>query len=305
MSTVYLYDGPGADDGDSEIIVRSLQKSLKPTVYSISKISPGDIIQGNWTSTAAAFIMPGGFDRGFIDALGDSGATVIRDYVRNGGSYLGLGAGSYYACDNIEFDRGGPNEVIGDRPLKFFPGSGIGPAYGPFSYEDERGARAAAVDFYQKSEPGSISSKIYFNGGNLFVPHSKESSKLGNDTSSGVSMETFESLGIYSGLPSQPLAIVKCKVGTGVAVLSGVQLEFRSSDLDGSNPYLKDIKKELESYDVTNNKLWCSALQENGIRSDCLSKNRDTRLVMRSWNAILSKSFNLSGLVKQYIHIQT
>lgn len=66
--------------------------------------------------------MPGGFDRGFIRALGDTGAEIIRQYVWNGGSYLGVGAGGYYACDYIEFDMGGPLQVEGPRPLKFFPG---------------------------------------------------------------------------------------------------------------------------------------------------------------------------------------
>ncbi|XP_069141881.1 uncharacterized protein [Argopecten irradians] len=267
MAYVYLYSGPGADEGNSEILVRSLQKSLKPGVYTVCGLTADEIIKGAWTSIAAAFVMPGGFDKGFIRALGDPGATAIRDYVWNGGSYLGVGAGAYYACDYIEFDKDGPLEVAGDRPLKFFPGKGIGPAYGPYSYDDERGARAPPVDFFQYPGPRSTSTKIYFNGGNLFEPYSKESSTMKNGSTSEVTMGTYEKpLGVYSGLPEQPLAVVKCTAGTGVAVLSGVQMEVRSSDLDGNNHYLKPIKQELQSYDVTNNIVWSSALQELGLQ---------------------------------------
>ncbi|OWF35893.1 uncharacterized protein LOC110442386 [Mizuhopecten yessoensis] len=267
MSTIYLYSGQGADESDSEIIIQSLQKSLKPGVYTVNKITADEIIKGTWASTAAAFVMPGGFDRGFIRALGDSGATAIREYVWNGGSYLGLGAGAYYACDYIAFAVGGPLQVVGDRPLKFFPGEGIGPAYGPYSYDDERGARAAPVDFFQYPGPRSISSKIYFNGGNLFVPYKAESGGKQNGTTSDIPMGTVDKvLGLYSQLPTQPISIVKCKAGTGVAVLSGVEMEVRSSDLNGSDPYLKPIKQELEPYDVTNETIWSSALQEMGLQ---------------------------------------
>ena len=64
----------------------------------------------------------GGYDLGFIEALGKEGTRQIREYVLNGGTYLGLCAGAYFASDCIEVDKDGPMEVIGDRDLKFFPG---------------------------------------------------------------------------------------------------------------------------------------------------------------------------------------
>ena len=64
----------------------------------------------------------GGYDMGFLTALGEKGVTHIRDFVLSGGSYFGICAGGYFACDSIAFDEGGALEVCGDRPLKFFPG---------------------------------------------------------------------------------------------------------------------------------------------------------------------------------------
>lgn len=67
-------------------------------------------------------VFGGGYDLGFEAAVGKNGAKIIQDFVKNGGSYLGLCAGAYWACDYIEFDKDGPLEVVGERRLKFFPG---------------------------------------------------------------------------------------------------------------------------------------------------------------------------------------
>ncbi len=64
----------------------------------------------------------GGYDRGFIEALGVKGMRKIKEYVVQGGSYLGICAGGYFGCRHIEFDKGGPLEVCGDRPLTFYQG---------------------------------------------------------------------------------------------------------------------------------------------------------------------------------------
>ena len=58
----------------------------------------------------------------YFAALGAIGMSKIKDYVTQGGSYLGICSGAYFACDRIEFDKGGPLEVIGERFLKFHPG---------------------------------------------------------------------------------------------------------------------------------------------------------------------------------------
>lgn len=67
----------------------------------------------------------GGYDLGLIKALGETGMTNIRNFIHDGGSYLGICSGAYFACDRIEFDKDGPQQVIGDRHLKFFPGKNI------------------------------------------------------------------------------------------------------------------------------------------------------------------------------------
>lgn len=41
----------------------------------------------------------------------------IAEYVREGGRYLGLCAGAYFAAKDLRFDAGGKQEVIGKRDL--------------------------------------------------------------------------------------------------------------------------------------------------------------------------------------------
>lgn len=80
---------------------------------------------GKWVTDTSLLVIGGGYDLGFIHALGDDGTKTIRDYVHNGGRYLGLCAGGYFGCDYVEFDKGGPMEVCGSRQLKFYRGKYI------------------------------------------------------------------------------------------------------------------------------------------------------------------------------------
>ena len=80
------------------------------------------IIAGRWIESAALLVIGGGYDLGFLRALGPDGAALVKSYVETGGSYLGLCAGAYFASAQVTFDKGGDLEVCGPRPLGFFPG---------------------------------------------------------------------------------------------------------------------------------------------------------------------------------------
>lgn len=77
---------------------------------------------GAWCDEAALYVIGGGYDLGLIKALGPEGTNKIQQYVQQGGSYLGICSGAYFASNYIEFDKDGPLEVCGDRQLKFYPG---------------------------------------------------------------------------------------------------------------------------------------------------------------------------------------
>ncbi len=149
--------------------------------------------------------MPGGRDRPYHAHLQGVPNQKIRSFVENGGCYLGICAGAYYGCKQVEFDLGFPLEVFESRELSFFSGSAIGPAYGAgtFEYSSEKGARMALI------EAGNRKFHVYYNGGPYF---------------SG-DFSNVKILARYVELPASPPAIIECQVGEGKAILSGVHLE--------------------------------------------------------------------------------
>ncbi|XP_033739935.1 biotin--protein ligase-like [Pecten maximus] len=171
-SNVLIYKGEGAKEENVEQLLKQISKYTSPAKYNIKTISPEETKKGTWTSSTALYVIGGGYDLGFIRALGDEGTLKIRDYVRAGGRYLGICAGAYFACNSIEFDKGGPQQVCGDRILRFFPGVCVGPVHGPYNYNVKVSARAVPIQFSDPNWNPQQSTSLcgYFNGGGMFLP---------------------------------------------------------------------------------------------------------------------------------------
>lgn len=119
---IYIYN----DYGSSEFCVKSLIECFK-LIYAdtlgdinVRTISAEEILSGlltcsqtNSLEEMVMLIMGGGFDLGFEKMLGQRGASIIREFVRCGGYYLGICAGAYFATDYVQFDLNGPLEVLG------------------------------------------------------------------------------------------------------------------------------------------------------------------------------------------------
>ncbi|KAK4993643.1 biotin holocarboxylase synthetase [Elasticomyces elasticus] len=187
--------------------------------------------------------MPGGADLGYCRTLNGEGNRRISQYVKQGGSYLGLCAGGYYACARCEFEEGKKGmEVCGDRELAFFPGIGRGLAFPGFVYHSEAGTRAAELRVNKATlltAGGAVPDlfRSYYNGGGAFVNASQYSSK-------GIEIlaSYTEKLSIDSG--EDAAAIVYCKVGEGAAILTGPHPEFAAVNLnkaDGNSDYPKTV----------------------------------------------------------------
>lgn len=168
-----------------------------------------------WEDETALLVVPGGRDTPYHNALSGEGNRRIRRFVESGGKYLGLCAGGYYGAARVEFELGHPLEVIGDRELAFFPGIARGPAYGngQFTYNTETGARIAQLSW------GDNTGVSYFNGGCCFVD--------------AESYPNVEVMARYRDIEGEPVAVISCKVGEGIAILSGVHPECSAADLAG------------------------------------------------------------------------
>jgi biotin--protein ligase len=208
----YIY----ADEGTCEECIKQTELSLRAELaseYLIKRIKAIEILESDWQHDAALLVIPGGIATPYAKLLNGEGNAVIRAFVEQGGSFLGICAGGYYGCAMIEFARGTKEEVIGARELAFFPGTTIGPALAPHDYYSERGARAAKITWTDHNSTAHVST-LYYNGGGYFT-----------DACSYVSTQIVAT---YDGLLDNPAAIIETPVEKGVAILSGVHFEYNS-----------------------------------------------------------------------------
>lgn len=207
MKSILVYQDEGVDSFCVHSLVSSLQEERVHERYVISLVDRRVFQTNDWQDCTDLVIFPGGRDIPYHQALQGLGNHHIAQFVHSGGSFLGFCAGAYYGCKSIEFEKGGPLEVLADRELQFFPGIARGPALGlgKFSYTGLEGAQLAQLS------TATAMTAAYYNGGCFFV--------------SADAYEEVSVLARYQALEEQSAAIVRCKVGKGQAILSGVHPE--------------------------------------------------------------------------------
>ena len=170
--------------------------------------------------------MPGGADLLYVRKLNGQGNKHIKAYVKNGGAYLGICAGSYYGSAYVEFDKGGKLEVFGERELAFFPGVAVGPVLAKYDYRSNSGSSAAKIKLDSKEVKKAV---MYYNGGGYFK--------------NATNYDDVTIIGYYENyLP----AIVHVSFGKGNVILSGVHFEYDLYQLDTQDPYLNKISLGLK-----------------------------------------------------------
>ena len=254
--TIYLYCGPGVDPYSLHQLRDTL--ILAAPEYALECINSKTLFSKDWESDAALFVMPGGADRYYAQILDGEGNRRIRAFVEQGGSYLGICAGSYYAGASIEFAKGDPTEVIEERELALFPGLVRGPNLAPFSYGDNTGVRAAKLRKHEQPQEDAPVS-ITYNGGGYFVdadqmPHIRILYSYED--------QPFNTECCHN--PKGEAAIIECAAGEGTAILSAVHPEYAPCDLpldDSQAP----LKSELCAHDEERLKLFNELLKRLGI----------------------------------------
>lgn len=150
---------------------------------------------------ADLLIIGGGADRPYCQKLNGLGNAKIKEFIENGGFYLGICAGAYYGCEFVDFM--GEHEIIfGKRELALFAGTGKGSL-----------ADLTQNHYYSNDEKSSTFLKLnewenelfYYHGGCAFI----------NGTPENI-IAHYE-----NGLP----AIISGKYGKGTYLLSGVHFE--------------------------------------------------------------------------------
>ncbi|CAL1548435.1 unnamed protein product [Lymnaea stagnalis] len=235
---VYVYNGLGANEHGCNQLLQALHTCLDSEKHDVIQfISPEEIINGSKLKGAALIAFGSGYTTGFASALGEIGLRNLRDYVLSGGSYLGLGAGGYFGCDFIEFDKEGPLEKLSERELRFFPGIGRGPVYPGFQYGTNKGLCATFVTFH--TDTFSRSFHCMIDGGGAFYPS--------DPPKPGSNVKTVLNVAVFAAVPETPSAIVYTMVGAGRTVLSGVHLEYDVSSLIKSDPSLEHLQETFNA----------------------------------------------------------
>ncbi|KAJ6439754.1 biotin apo-protein ligase [Purpureocillium lavendulum] len=256
---VLVYTGTGTTAESVRQCMYSLRRLLSPN-YAVIPINESIILKEPWAPTCALLVIPGGADLGYCRVLNGEGNRRIADYVRRGGVYLGLCAGSYYGCARCEFEVGNkPLEVIGSRELAFFPGTCRGGAFKGFEYQSERGARAALLKVstgaFKEQVPQSFRS--YYNGGGVFVDAASVKSRKVE-----VLASYDEQLDVDGG--DGKAAVVLCHVGDGKALLSGPHPEFAAANLSP--------QPDVPGYDELMHRLTEDDLQRVQFLRACLAR---------------------------------
>lgn len=235
---IFLYNDEGVSKLSLEHTFSMLQQFFprKPII----KINANEVIDGSWQEDAFLFAIPGGADLLYQAKLKGKGNENIRNFVSNGGIYLGICAGAYYASSYVEFDLGGQLEVIGQRELGFFLGKTVGPALSYYKYNTHEGAIAAEVSF-TLSEIGmdtKPSISLYHHGGCFFE--------------NGDNLPNINVLANYV-IPDKAnlAAIILAKFGKGLALLSGVHFEIEPVMLDENDPNLHDVIPKLKESNIS------------------------------------------------------
>ena len=182
--------------------------------------------------------MPGGADLYYCEKLNGTGNQDIRQYIEDGGNYLGICAGAYYACREIEWGKNTGQEIVGPRELNFIECLAIGPVYEFIQNQNIDHSWKKAVQLEIEAE----NFLCYYNGGPVFV-----------NIDEGTNI-----LGTYTELEGHPAAIIEKKVGKGHVILSSPHIECGSSDIQQTlyslnNPFYEDelkIIKKIERYDT-------------------------------------------------------
>ncbi|KAH8918057.1 class II aaRS and biotin synthetase [Atractiella rhizophila] len=254
---VLVYNGPGVSARSFSETRLALRLLLSQT-HSIIEVNAKQIIHDPWQPSTSLLIIPGGRDLPYIESLSSVGQQRIRDFVLDGGKYLGICAGAYFASKRVEFEVGKKLEVKGERGLGFWSGTCRGGVVDGFEYETENGAKDLTISMERTlwrdvwaDVPRNM--KSYWNGGGCFIDAEDEN---------------FKVLARYEDVQDRPPAGVFCTVGKGAAILWGTHPEhFAPLAVDDGNQMKTRNEEELTKDYKDRQNLFRAALALLGLET--------------------------------------
>jgi glutamine amidotransferase-like uncharacterized protein len=204
---IAVYNGPGVW-AYGKIAVMNMFKWMNA---SVTLIYSDDIKNGSLINFDL-LVMPGGNAGLYNQSLGVDGASKIRDFVANGGAYVGICAGGYYACDYIIWEG-----IRYEYVLDLFPGYGVGPLE-TIPYLNGYNYNMTKIKIVNQTHPITTHEPeyewiLYYGGPEFFAYEGTEVTVLGRYTVNG-----------------QNPAIVAFEYGVGRVFLIGPHPEIEEDD---------------------------------------------------------------------------
>eukprot|EP00474_Spongospora_subterranea_P010720 CRZ11178.1 hypothetical protein [Spongospora subterranea] len=207
---ILIYNGPGVDQPSLHNIHQCIKRHI-PDTLNIIQVDADYLGKESWPDKTRLVIIPGGRDLPYVAALGPPIISRIQRFVHEGGSYLGICAGAYFAANRVEFEVGREDyEVVGDRDLRFINGVAKGAAFHGFEYGSDQGALVVPITSPWFTNP----IPMYCNGGPYF----------------DLDPDAAKSCDVIGRYEDGRIAIVSSPYGNGRVLVSGVHFEYDPSN---------------------------------------------------------------------------
>ncbi|KAI5969261.1 BPL1 [Candida margitis] len=219
---VLVYSGPGTTTESVKHCIDSLRIHLSK-FYAVLPVNETVLLAEPWMRKTSMLVIPGGDDLSYCRVLNGAGNRKIKRYVKDGGKFMGFGAGGYFSSARCEFNVGSPLEVSGTRELAFYPGTCKGEVFSRCNKRSHGGAKATKLSVNIRELPNAPEMILsYLNGGSIFMDSSRY-----RDVK--VLARYVGQMGIEDEINA---AIIYRKIGKGVIILCGPRPEFspRSSN---------------------------------------------------------------------------
>lgn len=236
-----IYEDIGVCTTSVDAIHIQLKQLLDPGIV-IRRVNADYLVNQSWKERTVVLIMGAGICSLWDMRLGDEGIRAIHDYVFNGGKYIGLCAGAYFACAKSRFTTHDFKVIEKKRALGFCEASAIGPIVQTDEHLTIESARAMRIAF--KVQGRVERGALFYLGGCYF--------DIGGDTAKTKIVAT------YQQRVCRQAAAVHCTVGKGEAFLSGLHPEFtwNSNWQQTGDPSFSALASVLGTQEAFRHQVW-------------------------------------------------
>lgn len=248
IKQVLVYNDEGVNSESALGLKNELQNILDRSIL-VSQVGSDYIKNEPWEKRTIAVAFGGGVCSKWDENLGLEGMQKVRNYIYNGGTYIGTCAAAYWVATESFFSLTNQAPLIKKRPMPFFEGRAVGPIIDVEDYKKLSAACALKVSctINEKRQSGHF----YYQGGCSFEIDESD--------------PKIDVVARYLDILPGKVAAMTCKVGNGKAFLSGLHPEFSSPQVGENAPSpLLRLAKTLSKEETFRSDFW----QEIGHRLD-------------------------------------